>query len=205
MPEVRAEVLRSNSVVRVEIFTSEMEADGTFSEIRTEMIRPLNKYSIALRRGESVKIAEFDLDTLRADKFFCRMTVKAWMKPVLITGPESSTKQRNLRFQPAEIKVFPGDLKKASENPLQGLCNAIDLGDANSAFLFCQLMPQDKSGMAVETVIKILQDTKWKEGDRRIARNCLSALTGETRGTDADWLEWYRQRGKEPEPNGVRK
>jgi hypothetical protein len=195
VPETRALVLEKHAVAHIDISRALHEADGSFSEEVEQASLKLGRYSVALKPGESWSVM-LDVDTMgRKDEGNLRIvTVRPMVRVVHIDGPTPVSKQRALRFSPAVIKVFPGDIKKAMENALQNLLSCIDRCDANSLFMFSHLMPEDKRTQAVEAVIKILKDDKWKASDRRIARNCLAALTGEAFATDEGWKQWYEEK-----------
>lgn len=198
--DMRQQVLSTNAVVRAELTRSAHTPDGTFIETREELTVRLGCYSLRLKPGESRRWP-VEIDTLgdKDSSVFQKVAVRADVRVVEIDGPGGDREPRNLRFAPCDLKVFPGDLKKAMENPLQDMLTSIDRGDATSLYMYSQLMPEDKRGPAVEALMKILADPKWsREEDRRIVRNCLEALTGESFRTDEEWLKWRDQAAVEP-------
>ncbi len=193
---IREAVLESNAVLHVEAVSMVCDPDGgTVSETEPS-IKKLNRYSIPLKKGETVKLFEMELPAMTSGIKMVRIVVSAKMRVAQIDGPDAMKAQRSLSFQPAEIRVIPGNIQVAAGNALQNFLNAINAGQPDSVFLFCNVMPDKDRPLAVEALMRILKDTQYTDYDRSVARNCLHTLTGEFFPGDEGWLKWQEETGK---------
>jgi hypothetical protein len=194
-PLVRQQVLARNAVLEVEVVEATVEADGSFLEIPACSTKPLEKYSIPVKQGETLKIHEMEVfateggDEKRPK--LKRIRVTATMRVDSVDGPTPVSKQRIIRFPAAEIRVVPGDIQQARQNTLQKMLAAIDAKAEDAVFWYCCLMPEKDRAPASEPFERILRKPDSPEVDRAIARNCLRELTGKPLMTDEEWLKYF--------------
>lgn len=189
-PDVKEAVLETNAVLQVEVVTTTCDPDGGVVSEVDPSIKKLNRYSIALKKGETVRLYEMEVPAMTGGIKLVRLTVSAKMRVAQIDGQGAPRAQRSLSFQPAEIRVVPGKIQEAAANALQSLLAAIDAGQPDSVFLFCNVMPDKDRPLAVEALMRILRDAKYTDYDRSVARNCLQTLTGEFFRDSDGWLKW---------------
>lgn len=187
---VRDAVIENQSVIQVEMVTSVCEPDGSSSSETELSVKPLRRYSIQVPQGETVRLFEMEIPAMTSGIKLVKIFVNAKLRVVQVDGPEPLLKERSLSFQSAEIRVVPGDIQAAAGNALQNLCNAIDRGQPDSTYLFCNVMPEKDRPQAVEVLMNLLRASKANDYDRRVARNCLRTLTGEAFMDDEGWIRW---------------
>lgn len=195
-PPVRDAVIQNQSFLEVEVVTVVCEPDGSSTSEPEPSIKPLKRYSIPVPQGQTVRLYEMEIPALTSGVKLVKIFVNARIRVVQVDGPAPLLKERALDFRPAMIRVVPGDIQAAAANALQNLCNAIDRGQPDSAFLFCNVMPDAERPKAVEVVMQILRDRKYTDYDRRVACNCLNALTGESFRDAQGWLKWHEERAQ---------
>lgn len=193
---VRDAVIQNQAFLQVEVVTSVCEPDGSSASVPEMSVKPLQRYSIPVPQGQSVRLYEMEIPAMTSGVKLVKLFVSARMRVVQVDGPAPMLKERALAFQPALICVVPGDIQAAAANALQNLCNAIDRGQPDSAFLFCNVMPDPERPKAVEVVMQILRDRKYTDYDRSVARNCLHTLTGEAFRDDQGWLKWHEEQSR---------
>ncbi|KAF0244461.1 MAG: hypothetical protein FD180_2488 [Planctomycetota bacterium] len=205
-PQVAAAV-KAQATLHVEVSTQVCDADGGSSTETQSTEKPLDRYSVPLKTGETRRLFEMELPALSPGVKLVKLFVSAKMRVVQIDGPTPMVRERWLRFPAVEIKVVPGNIQAAGANALQNMCDALQAAQANSVFLYCIVMPEGDRPKAAAFLIEILKPGKWTDYDRLVARNCLSTLTGETFTNDEAWLKWHddSKRTIATPPDGVKK
>ncbi|MCE9584570.1 MAG: hypothetical protein K8T20_18935 [Planctomycetes bacterium] len=190
-PDVRKAVLGQESL-EIKVTTMTCGADGgNFSEEKPTT-RSIATYSIPIKKGADARIAEIEIPTLANGRELVKIFVSARLRVFRVDGPTPLVSQHLLESQAAEIRVLPvGDLQAAMKNPLQDLMVSIDHSDWNSVFLFSNIMPEMEKPKAVQALIGILRDAKFRDGEKAVARNCLATLTGKSFAKSDEWLKWF--------------
>ncbi|MEK7469843.1 MAG: hypothetical protein AAB074_20950 [Planctomycetota bacterium] len=197
--------VKKQAMLHVEVVKQICEPDGSFRQESESLLKPLDRYSIPLKLGESKRLYEMELPAMAPGPEMVKFIIFAKMRVVKIDGPEPMEKERWIEFAPVEIRVIPGNIQAAGGNALQDLLTAIDKRQPDSVFLFCNIMPEKDRPLAAEALIKVLKTSSATEYDRAVARNCLGTLTGEFHASDEGWLKWHEDTNAVVAPNRTEK
>ncbi len=154
---------------------------------------------IVLGLGQPWKRA-FTLETLRDNPLgivYKEYHLTAEMRPTSIAGITSSV-PRKIVFEPLTVRVFPQDIDRILEHPLEFFVGALDAGSPLDILLGAMLVPEQDVPKAIEFIIMALP--RVTDMGKRVLMNALRLLTKEPIEFDEQaWIKWWKERDLEAE------
>src|SRR6185436_18452534 len=101
--------------------------------------------------------------------------------------------------EPATVKIVQKKFARFLENPMEWLDKMIAEGTPQEIYVSSQILEGDDRDRGAEKLIRLLEKSTTTIG-RVTASNILTALTGQTLGTDAKrWQNWLQTRTTDKE------